>query len=1442
MDKSALITQNPEPGSRLLKFCGDTQVFTATFSQPITGKAWLRTNIGHGRIARQEIIRQVQYDETPLGRDWFDLPMARENERTFKVTLPLSEVGHFEAKCFFLEEGQTNPVWPKGDNTVLNVEPAGTCCANIIYNAFVRQFGPTKSAAVPLPLETSQLDRLDKDGYAVIPPSGTFRDLISELDFIIGELGCRILMLLPIHPTPTTYGRMGRFGSPYAALSFTAVDPALAEFDPHATPLEQFIELVDAVHQRNAKILIDIAINHTGWAANLHETHPHWLVRNPAGRIAVPGAWGVRWEDLTKLDYTHKGLWRYMADVFLKWCDRGVDGFRCDAGYMVPLPAWKYITAKIREQYPDTIFLLEGLGGKISATRELLNRANLNWAYSELFQNYDRGQIENYLPQAIDISNCDGITVHFAETHDNPRLATRSQVYARMRTALCALYSHQGAFGFANGAEWYATEKINVHDAPSLNWGAQNNQVQQIRQLNQLLTAHPVFHAPVDLKIIQHNTGNYIVLLRRHVDSGKMLLVVINLDDQHKTRALWNPALAGTSDTVFADLLTETEMTVSESDGQHSYILEPGQVLCLSPDVKDLDLIRNIPAQSFQLPERIEDQRLRAKALEVFTFYHGTTDLDNFNLEQAIRLIKKDPLAFCASLNTASQESRVVTWQWPRDFKREVMIPPDHFLLVRSDDPFRARLMVKDRVVGCEESLPGKNGAFFALFSPGRLPDTGQHCKLKLWLHTPHKCRHAEAKILALPRSEELRIKNIYRRPQLLGHDFLYLDTNGRGGMLRVPLSREQLSSRYDSLLAANVSHEFPEDRWIMFTRCRAWLVFQGYSQEINTDCLDAFGLDDRLNGNWQYHIPTGQGQHVIISISIAMVPGENAVRINSFRHPAGQHQSRLSDSNPVKLILRPDIENRNFHETTKDYAGPEQQWPGAVTNTPTGFAFTPDGEHTLDLNISKGNYVPEPEWHYMVHRSLETQRGLDPDSDLFSPGYFYTSLEGNQGVTLSAEVNPGNKPVPDNRTPSHRPAVLLETEQKAWRQPVDVLKHSLRHYIVNRGPFKSVVAGYPWFLDWGRDALIFVRGLIAAKDFAAAQAILKQFGRFEKHGTLPNMIRGDRAGNRDTSDAPLWFIAACADLTRMQGSQAFLDQDCDGRSVRQILVSIAQSVISGTPNGIQMDPESGLVYSPAHFTWMDTNHPAGTPREGYPIEIQCLWYASLNYLFKIDPTENKKKWEQLHTQVRTSIMDRFWMADSQFLSDCLHAPSGNPATQALPDDALRPNQLLAITLGAVNEQSICQQILTACQELLVPGAIRSLADRPVRRPLGIVHNEKLINDPYHPYQGHYAGDEDTQRKPAYHNGTAWTWLFPSYCEAWAMTYGEGGKKAALAWLSSSMHLLEQGCVGHIPEILDGDGPHIPRGCEAQAWGASELLRVWLKLTPNSDKPEPKMT
>jgi predicted glycogen debranching enzyme len=325
-------------------------------------------------------------------------------------------------------------------------------------------------------------------------------------------------------------------------------------------------------------------------------------------------------------------------------------------------------------------------------------------------------------------------------------------------------------------------------------------------------------------------------------------------------------------------------------------------------------------------------------------------------------------------------------------------------------------------------------------------------------------------------------------------------------------------------------------------------------------------------------------------------------------------------------------------------------------------------------------------------------------------------------------------------------------------------------------------------------------------------------------------MIRGSDAGNRDTSDAPLWFAVACGELAAVEGHDGFLKSDCGGRRVSQVLGSIVRSYLAGTPNGVRMDPESGLIFSPSHFTWMDTNFPAGSPRQGYPIEIQVFWHAALAFLARIEKKQCRQ-WQALAGQVRESLLRFFWRPEAGCLSDCLHADPGQPASSARPDDAVRPNQLLAITLGAIESADHMRRILAACEELLIPGAIRSLADRPVKHPIAIQHNGSDLNDPHRPYWGAYCGDEDTRRKPAYHNGTAWTWPFPAYCEAWALAYGEAGRQTALAWLTSSIGLLESGCLGHLPEILDGDYPHTARGCDAQAWGASEWVRVWLKLS-----------
>ena len=376
--------------------------------------------------------------------------------------------------------------------------------------------------------------------------------------------------------------------------------------------------------------------------------------------------------------------------------------------------------------------------------------------------------------------------------------------------------------------------------------------------------------------------------------------------------------------------------------------------------------------------------------------------------------------------------------------------------------------------------------------------------------------------------------------------------------------------------------------------------------------------------------------------------------------------------------------------------------------------------------------------------------------------------------------------------------------------------------FVVKRDEFSTVIAGYPWFLDWGRDTLIALRGLAVGEFRAECEAIIRQFACFERNGTIPNMIRGLDDANRDTSDAPLYLVVAARDFVDAAGSAALLDADCNGRTLREVLRSIAHHYENGTPNGIRMDRESGLIFSPSHFTWMDTNFPAGTPREGYPIEIQALWYAALEFLGREEP-EFRSRAEQ----VRRSVETLFFRTETGNCSDCLHASPGVPAAEAVPDDHIRPNQLFAITLGAVADRAKQQRILAACEELLVPGGIRSLADRPVRYLLPIERDGRLLNDPARPYRGRYCGPEDTERKVAYHNGTVWCWPFPAYCEALALTGGRRARKRALALLLSAAGYFESGVLGELPEVADGDAPHRQGGCPAQAWSGSEFFRVY---------------
>ncbi len=1286
--------QSPNPESFLLKWRGETLVVTLQLSKPRKGRAAFRTNLTHAHVRRGEIIAETERGETPLARAWTDLPLNEVEPGLFRGEFELGEVGLFSGKACFFPEGKRVPEWPEGRNFHIKVESAETRKNNSIYTVFPRQFG-------------------------------SFREIIRRLPVIMDEMGFRIVQTLPPFPVPTTYAVMGEYGCPFAALDFLSVDPAMAEFDERATPLDQFKELIDAVHARRGLFFVDLPANHTGWASTLQTHHPDWFHRAVDGRFISPGAWGVEWKDLVELDYTNPELRAYMADVFLFWCRNGVDGFRCDAGYMIPLKTWEYIVSRVRTEYPDTVFMLEGLGGELSVTDALLAEANLDWAYSEIFQTYDRGAFEWYLPKAIERSEKFGTLVHFAETHDNDRLAKRGQTYARLRVQLAALLSWQGAWGIANGVEWYCTEKIDVHGKNNLNWGASENMLPLIGRLNRLLNTHPAFCGATHLQVVTRGDGNTLAITR-----DKSILVLANLDCEHPAKIDWDrgtfSALEG------FDLLTDRTVSLLGSVD-----LGPGEVLCL----------QNVKA-------KIPTEKAAAKVPRRATLFH---------------------------------------WVYPRDVKREVCVPEGE--MVEFSAPYHFRVRIVDPSTGCtlrvrrsKEFSPTEH---WAAFVTPKYTGDGTRCRhlnVEMVVYTPNHPTRVAAAFLIPPSCDAARVRVISLGDEVRRHpNWRTILSNGAGAASQLRLGWGQIESQYDAILAANPNPTCPSDRVNLWTRTRCWLQREGYVREIDARCLTKVEADPAGRfARWYFCVPCGMGRTTAFTFEVSLVPNVNAANLVVTRVDAGADD--VGDQ--VRLVFRPDIEWRSFHEKTKAYAGAEnlfREKSAALTGDQQGFVFNPyDGKFVL--TIENGVYHHEPQWTYGVAHPEEVERGQGPTSDLFSPGWISADLKRGDHVILHGEMNPAapkNKAAKKIKVP-HFP---VRKDPKRLFTIGEAMRPALDLFIVRRDELKTVIAGYPWFLDWGRDTFIAMRGLITAGKIEESVAILRAFAAFEENGTLPNIIYGKTAGNRDTSDAQLWFILAIKEILAAH-------PELDLSDLRPTCESIIDHYIGGTPNGIHMDQASGLIWSPSHFTWMDTNYPACTPRIGYPVEVEALWILALEFLGR-----------KTLAELARANFERLFKWPGHGYRDCLAAPNGEPAAQATPEDTIRPNQLLLISIGISKDPSIVQ----ACEELLIPGSIRTLnAGHPL-------------------YRAAYTGDEDTSRKPAYHNGTAWGWPFPMFAEAMYKT-GLATKEMARQILASAVENLNTGCLCHMSEIADADAPHTQKGSCAQAWTESEVLRVWLLL------------
>jgi len=311
---------------------------------------------------------------------------------------------------------------------------------------------------------------------------------------------------------------------------------------------------------------------------------------------------------------------------------------------------------------------------------------------------------------------------------------------------------------------------------------------------------------------------------------------------------------------------------------------------------------------------------------------------------------------------------------------------------------------------------------------------------------------------------------------------------------------------------------------------------------------MTAFAADPAgRDAQWSFDVPCGMGRWVHLTFRLELAAGINRARLTVCRH---NRKGGLDPHDEVTVILRPDIEWRSFHHKTKAFTGPEREWPAAVKARAAGFTFTPQPGETASIETDSGDFHHDPEWLYMIEHAEERERGLDPHGDLFSPGWFSLPLESGGQATVTAGRHDSWTPAADARAASKR------NHSNGSPRPVpEILSEALSLFVVRRDSLHTVIAGYPWFLDWGRDTLIALRGMIADGRHGEALSILQEFGRFEERGTLPNIIHGNTVGNRDTSDAPLWFCVAAGDLMAKTGDRLVLNARCGQRSLREVMV-----------------------------------------------------------------------------------------------------------------------------------------------------------------------------------------------------------------------------------------------------------------------------------------------
>jgi len=643
-----------------------------------------------------------------------------------------------------------------------------------------------------------------------------------------------------------------------------------------------------------------------------------------------------------------------------------------------------------------------------------------------------------------------------------------------------------------------------------------------------------------------------------------------------------------------------------------------------------------------------------------------------------------------------------------------------------------------------------------------------------------------------------------------------WLVTNGLGGYASGTLLGLG-TRRYHGVFVPNLPA--PRGRTMMVPRLDDELMFDGGVVRLT----GAEYMDGGREGDFARHLTEFRLEWQIPTWTFQVAGRRLEKRVVM---PFGQNTTyveyTLVDGPPCRLHLRPYVTFR-MHDGPLGVPG---EWPFTLLINRGGrYEIQPfDGSPPLRFCLRPrcGAFVVDERTSSGVYYEIEKQRGYDHREDLMTPGYFAHDLEPGKPVAMVFSTEPWELLDLDA-------AAVFDSERQRMQKLVALAPESARQgaltqlvlasdqFIVLPGTrleesaiaraagdeVRTVIAGYHWFTDWGRDTMISLEGLtLCTGRHREARAILRTFSHYVKDGLLPNHFpEGQRVPIYNTVDATLWYFHAIDRYNQATGDEETLE------TLFPVLDSIVDHYVRGTHFGIGIDPKDGLVRASApgyQLTWMDAKVDGWvvTPRRGKPVEIQGLWYNALRLMAEWAQRLGRphERYVSLAGQTHRSFNERFWYEGGQHLYDVVDGEEGD-------DASLRPNQVFALSLRhpVLAEARWKPVVDLVTERLLTPYGLRTLDP---------AHKD------YHPrYEGNLR-----ERDAAYHQGLVWAWLIGPFLDAWRRVYPDIGRARAL--LDGLLdHHLKDGGVGSVSEIFDAEPPYTPRGCIAQAWSVAELLR-----------------